>query len=85
MAEYHNKDHNAHMKYQERHRGVIKDLRGSGHSPQVYTVKVKGEDGSITAQGHLKCSTCGKEWKGWVINRFWGLTPRKPCDKSRSS
>jgi hypothetical protein len=85
MAQYYKKEHKAHMKFQERHRGVIKGLRGSGHSPQVYTIKVVGDNGVVSAQGHMKCSTCGKEWKGWVINRFRGLTPQKPCEGSKLS
>jgi len=61
------------------HSDLIEALRDAGHVPHFRTNWHEGEGGAAYGTT-MTCDRCGSKYQGLPLRRWWGLSPRRPCD-----
>ena len=59
--------------------GVFQALLDTGHKP---TPRPAFNESSISA--FFWCNRCSKRWPGRFLDRFFGLSPKRPCESQGS-
>jgi hypothetical protein len=59
-------------------KSLIAALEEGGHHLSFATTWLKSEGGGGWAT-NMYCVQCGAEYKGVLLKRWWGLSPRRPC------
>jgi hypothetical protein len=65
-------------RFRDRHAELIETLPVVGHQPEITTgspwdPRVPGWETS------MRCAKCGLRFRGRVLSRWFGLSPRRPC------
>ncbi len=68
----------AQWEFKSRRGGLIDQLAAGGHHPKVVVYQL-GAKVAFRYRVRLGCTRCGQTWKGWPLDIWSGLSPRRPC------
>ena len=61
------------------HEALIAALKEAGHSPWIRTEQHKDFEGDISYITKMGCTRCRERYRGMLIHRWKGLSPKRPC------
>lgn len=64
--------------FKSRRGELIDQLGAVGHHPKV-SVHQFGAGAAVRYRVKLACTRCGQTRKGWPLDIWWGLSPRREC------